>query len=112
MIHTNRRFQVATFPTPEALAAELHRVSTWTLCSAFATGDITLFNDSFSENGAQEYAVFRGDEQIESLTVSWMTSENLTEILRTLAAGGGIHFATGRPSTEHPTSPERCMFCA
>ena len=56
--------------------------------------------------------VLRGDEQIESLTVSWMTSENLTEILRTLAAGGGINFATGRPSTDHPVSPERCMFCA
>lgn len=112
MIHKNRRYLVTTLPTPEALATEMHRVSTWTLCTAFAVGDITLFNDAFSEDGAQEYAVFRGDEQIESLTVSWMTTERLTEVLRDLVAGGGIHMATGRPSSDHPAAPERCMFCA
>lgn len=110
MIHTKRFYQVSTQPSIEALADELTRVSTWTLCSAFEAEGLTLFNDAFSEDGAQEYAVFRGDEQIESLTVSWMSKEQLLETLRMLAAGGGVHYATGRPSTEH--GGERCMFCA
>jgi hypothetical protein len=46
---------------------------TWTLCTAFALQDLIFFNDSFSEDGAQEYAVVRAGQQIESITVSWMS---------------------------------------
>jgi len=108
VIHSRRVYQVSTFASIEAMVAELTRVSTWTLCSAFEAEGLTLFNDAFSENGAQEYAVFRGDEQIESLTVSWMTEERLSKLLRELVAGGGVHYATGRPSTAHD---EPCAFC-
>jgi hypothetical protein len=111
MIHDKRIFQVSEQPSVQALAHELKRVSTWTLCSAFAAEGLTLFNDAFSENGAQEYAVFRGDEQIESLTTSWMTEEQLVELLEHLVAGGGVSFGRGRPSTDH-SSLERCMYCA
>jgi hypothetical protein len=111
MLHERRVYQVAEFPTVEALAREIMRVSTWTLCSAFAAEGLTLFNDSLSENGAQEYAVYRGEKQIESLTTSWMTEEQLVALLRELAAGGGVAYGGGRPSTDHG-SLERCMFCA
>ena len=111
MIHATRIYQVAEHPSVEALAHELKRVWTWTLCSAFAAEGLTLFNDAFSEDGAQEYAVFRGEKQIESLTVSWMTEEQLVELLRELAAGGGVEYGSGRPSTDH-SSLDRCMYCA
>jgi len=109
VIHNRRVYQVSTFASIEAMVAELTRVSTWTLCSAFEAEGLTLFNDAFGEDGAQEYAVFRGGEQIESLTVSWMTAARLVELLRGLAAGGGVTYGTGRPSTDHGREP--CRFC-
>lgn len=109
MIHNRRVYQVSTFSSVEAMVEELTRVSTWTLCSAFEAEGLTLFNDAFGEDGAQEYAVFRGEEQIESLTVSWMTAARLVELLRGLVAGGGVTYGTGRPSTDHGREP--CRFC-
>lgn len=111
MIHERRIYAVTELPTVEALAHEIKRVSTWTLCTAFAAEGLTLFNDAFSENGAQEYAVFRGERQVESLTTSWMTEESLIELLRKIVTGGGIDMGSGRPSTDHD-SIERCMLCA
>jgi hypothetical protein len=59
---------------------------TWTLCSAFRVGSLTLFNDATSEDGAQEYAVFREGVQVESLTCSWMKPDALAATLRELDA--------------------------
>jgi hypothetical protein len=109
VIHNRRVYQVSTCVSIEAIVEEMTRASTWTLCSAFDAEGLTLFNDAFSEDGAQEYAVFRGEEQIESLTVSWMTKERLLELLRGLAGGGGVSYGTGRPSTDHGREP--CRFC-
>src|SRR6266446_7026540 len=52
---------------------------TWTLCACFEYQKLLLANDSFSEDGAQEYAVYHEGREIESLTVSWMTHERLQE---------------------------------
>ena len=102
MLHPNRIYLVSHHPSVAALAHELKRVSTWTLCTAFEAEGLTLFNDATGEDGAQEYAVYRGGEQIESLTTSWMTEEALVEELRALVAGGGVAFGTSpRPSTDH-----------
>lgn len=109
MIHATRVYGLAHLPTLEAMVDEITRVSTWTLCSAFEAEGLTLFNDAFSENGAQEYAVFRGEEQVESLTVSWMTPARLLGVLREVAAGGGVSMGHGRPSTDH--QPGGCAFC-
>lgn len=109
MIHHQRVYGVARLPTLAAIVDELTRVSTWTLCSAFEAEGLTLFNDAFSENGAQEYAVFRGDQQVESLTVSWMTPAELLEILREVAAGSGVVMSGPRPSTDHQSGT--CAFC-
>jgi hypothetical protein len=50
-----------------------------------------FLNDSFSEDGAQEYAVVRDGRQIESLTVSWMArAEAWADIDWLVHGGGGI----------------------
>ena len=75
MIHDKRKFGVALESDPAVLASKLQG-QTWTACSAFRIGRYIFANDSFSEDGAQEYAVladFGHEElaQIESITFGW-----------------------------------------
>lgn len=70
MIHANHVFQIAEEVTDIAALAESLTQYTWTLCTAFklvvSPGAEPLFflNDSFSENGAQEYAVVRNGRML------------------------------------------------
>ena len=70
MIHDKRVFMVNEVATVAELAENVTQ-HTWTLCTAFQLGDLFFLNDSFSEDGAQEYAVVRDGRQIESITFSW-----------------------------------------
>ena len=84
MMHETRAFNLLDEADPDGLARKLTD-QTWTLCTAFrlssAAGAILLLNDSFSEDSAQEFAVFRDGKQIESLTVSWMNHHDLLSTL-------------------------------
>jgi len=87
MMHGTRRYNVATGLTVGDIAHKLC-MSTMTLCTGFLYHhgdgrDYLILNDSFGEDGAQEYAVVRvvdgcgpSDvtmvEQIDSITVSWV----------------------------------------
>src|SRR5512145_3001867 len=86
MIHHHRVFGVTVIDDLAALVEQLTD-RTWTLCTCFAYQGLLLANDSFSEDGAQEYAVYKDGRQIESLTVSWMTRESLKEVVEGLVAG-------------------------
>jgi len=86
MIHGTRRYNVVTGLTVGDIAHRL-RASTMTLCTGFLYHhgdghDYLILNDSFGEDGAQEYAIvrvldgrdapdFTMVEQVDSITVSW-----------------------------------------
>ena len=69
MLPQHRMFGVITVQSVGELVENLTE-RTWPLCTGFSLQEIFFLNDSFSEAGAQEYAVVRDGRQIESLTVS------------------------------------------
>lgn len=88
MFHQKRFWWVKNIPTAEELVQEL-KTYTWTRCAGFRWSGYLFLNDSFSEDGAQEYGVVkeflltRGEarSQVDSITVSWMTPERLMQYL-------------------------------
>ena len=86
MLHHHRRFAVTVVASIGELTEKLTE-HTWTLCTCFEYQGLLLANDSFSGDGAQEYAVYKEARQIESLTVSWMTQERLQEVIEALLRG-------------------------
>ncbi len=95
MIHRNRIFQIVEGVTDIGSLAESLTQHTWTLCTAFKlvtssdTPPLFFLNDSFSENGAQEYAVIRGGRQVESITFSWCSRAEAHNHIDYLVQGGG-----------------------
>ena len=86
MIHNERTFNITKLSELKDLTSKLTN-KTWPLCTGFEFEGYLFLNDSFSEDGAQEYAVIKieGMIQVESYTFSWMGSElaeiNIREIL-------------------------------
>jgi hypothetical protein len=112
MIHHQRRFSVTVIDSIEELVRQLTHY-TRTLCTCLEYQGLYLANDSFSENGAQEYAVYKEGRQRESLTVSWMTPARLREVIEGLRRGDydDMEFRpTYRLQTE-PASEHRCGLC-
>ena len=70
-----------------------------------------FLNDSFSEDGAQEYAVVRDGQQIESLTVSWMSRAELHNTIDALLEGSGVDYGPVDVTVE-PADEHRCPLCA
>jgi len=112
MVHYQRTFAVTIVTSVEALTEHL-TAHTWTLCTCFAYQGLLLANDSFSEDGAQEYAVYKEGRQIESLTVSWMTPARLREVIEGLLRGDyeEIAFQPIQPLQTEPASEHRCGLC-
>ena len=111
MVHSKRVYRVVD----KATASELARIlaeHTWCGCNGFRIGHLVFLNDSFSADGAQEYAVFdeRRNCQIESLTVSWMTRESLEATITRLLDTGAEWCGSPLPSLDHPKGP--CYACA
>ena len=112
MIHHHRTFAVGVVDTLDELVGKLTD-RTWTLCTCFAYQGLLLANDSFSEDGAQEYAVYKDSRQIESLTVSWMTRESLAEVIQDLLSGAyeALEFRPHHPLHTEPASAHSCALC-
>ncbi len=109
MLHRNRRHAITPVASLEELVEKLHG-HTWTTCTAFSHSTLILLNDSTGPDGAQEYAVLRDGRQIETLTVSWMTRDELTESLLKLdATGGDVDMGPCQPLA-HPVGC--CHACA
>jgi nicotinamide riboside transporter PnuC len=79
MLHIGRRHSVTVVDDISELAAKLTE-HTWTLCTGFRCGGWLFLNDSFSEDGAQEYSVLRATpnadgthDVCESVTFGWMS---------------------------------------
>src|SRR5262249_33640923 len=101
MLHHHRRFAVTVVASIEELT-EKRTHHTWTLCTCFAYHGLLLANDSFSADGAQEYAAYREGRQIESLTVSWMTRERLQEVIEALLRGEDTKYGPVAPLHTEP----------
>lgn len=86
MLHEKRVFNVAPVASVEELA-EMVTERTCTLCAGFELSGLLFLNDSFSEDGAQEYAVVKDGQQVESVTFGWCTRERAEEIIRELLSG-------------------------
>jgi hypothetical protein len=112
MIHYQRRFAVTVIDSIEELVRQLTHY-TRTLCTCLEYQGLFLANDSFSENGAQEYAVYKEGRQIESLTVSWMTPAQLREVIEGLLRGDfdELEFRPIQPLQTEPASEHRCVLC-
>jgi hypothetical protein len=112
MIHYQRTFGVTVIDDLAELVEQLTD-RTWTLCTCFAYRELLLANDSFSEDGAQEYAVYKDGQQIESLTVSWMTRESLAEVIEGLRSGAyeALEFRPIQPLRTEPASGHSCALC-
>ena len=112
MIHHHRRFGVTAIDSVEELTQKLTD-RTWTLCTCLVYQGLFFANDSFSEDGAQEYAVYKEGRQIESLTVSWMTRESLHEVITGLLEGAypELEFRPHYPLQTEPASEHSCGLC-
>lgn len=115
-MHKARIWSVGDAEEVEAVAAKLHDM-TWCRCDGFRVGGILLLNDSTGPDGAQEYAVVDEAtmEQFESITVSWMTKDRLTEVIREMSEGGWDRFNFGtidRARVQTPEQHGKCAACA
>lgn len=84
MYYQHRIYRVSDIDDAGALAEKLTE-QVWTSCTAFRFGDLVFANDSSCGDSLQEYAVFRGDALIESLTVSWIEPSRLIEMIARFA---------------------------
>jgi hypothetical protein len=116
MVHTERVFKFAEDVTSVARLAESLTQRTWTLCTAFrlmtAPGaePLLFLNDSFSEDGAQEYAVVRNGRQIESITFSWCSRAEAHNYIAWLVGGGGGDYGAVEVRLE-PADRHRYPLC-
>jgi hypothetical protein len=108
MLHPKRLFQVTEVTSAEELAQKLTEM-TWTLCQGFRLGELLFVNDSFSEDGAQEYAVFRGDEQVESVTFGWCKEARALELIRMFEGEANEHL--GHFELRLEREGHRCDLC-
>jgi hypothetical protein len=114
MIHTNRIFCVEEIPDIETLANQLFHY-TWTGCTGYQLDEYLFLNDSFSPDGAQEFAVFRKSDgkfiQIESITIfSWSFSENHLEDVLTQAMQSQLSIGSYELQLED-AEIHRCHLC-
>ena len=118
MWHKQRKFVVADVASAEELLDKFKgEVGTWCLCNGWRCQGCLWLNDSLSENGAQEYAVVREADmtQVESVTVSWMSREELGQFLRSLASQENpliLEVVTNTIESGEEHRRSRCPLCA
>jgi hypothetical protein len=112
MIHNKRSFNVSECISLEEVSEALFDYTNVS-CQAFKWESLTLFNDSFGVNGAQEYAVYKAGVQLESLTVSWMeSSESLAKTLKKLNENGSDIVMSRQMPNICKAKEHRCQLCA
>ncbi len=114
MINEHRVYRVIDVETSQDLAEKLSTPGrTWCLCYAFRYKGLLFLNDAFSEDGAQEYAVVResDNQQIESITFSWISIATAKRSIEQLEAGVAYPGPVVNLNTTHPVDGP-CRFCA
>jgi hypothetical protein len=119
MLHRKRLWSVSPVAFAEELAEKLTE-HTWTCCQAFELDGYVFASDATCGDGAQEYAVFRRDDnsgefvQIESITFSWCSQEKALELIRRITTGEFDACEYGRVSSERLQTPAEhgtCHLC-
>ena len=120
MCHKHRLYCVETVLTVEELAEKLIG-TVWCLCAGFQLRDAadTLFlNDSFSPDGAQEYAVLRRLNgqwyQVDSITFGWVRSlDKACLYIRDAATGQSDQYARswGIAAPRFHQPDQQCAHC-
>jgi hypothetical protein len=111
MIHASRRFHLVDVDRVGQFVDDFKRC-TWTLCTGFSLQGLLFLNESFTEDGAQEYAVVREGRQIESITVSWMSRAELhTTIDARLQGRSEVDYGPVNPLIDQ-AEDHRCPLCA
>jgi len=117
MIHGNRKFSVKEYENLDEMC-EAITSTTWCLCNSFRYKDLVFFNDSFSEDGAGEYAVYdiRSGKQIESITASWCTAESfkkhVLDLLQQQEKGEFFIIMSTKMPKWDPYKKHHCHLCA
>jgi hypothetical protein len=116
MMHEDRTWCVSPVESAEELARKLTE-TVWCCCTGFALGDYLWLNDSFSPDGAQEYAVLQKSDgkliQIESITFGWCNEPTaLRYVKETLAGEDNIFRREVEAVLETPDTHARCRHCA
>ena len=119
MLNNKRCWCVGEVATPEELADKLTNY-TWTLCTGFKIGNYAFLNDSFSEDGAQEYGVInlQTGRQIESITFSWCNYNKALQYIYSILEGhfdnnscsidAGINI---KKQLQTPKQHKKCHLC-
>jgi len=112
MVHDKRAFNIVTIESAVELAEKLSK-HTWTLCSGFRYRGYLFLNDSFSEDGAAEYAVIRESDgaQVESITFGWCSEEEALSYIER-AAVGAFDSAAFRGVELKVHNNDYCHLCA
>jgi hypothetical protein len=110
MIHDKRGFYITDVSTPEALAEKLTKHS-WTLCTGFRFKGYLFLNDSFSEDGAAEYAVVRESDGVgvESITFGWCSEADALRYINQIIDGPNTEYKVVNVR-KHPQGS--CHLCA
>lgn len=105
-----RRYRVTPARSRQHLADQLSQY-THVLCAAFEHRGYLFVNDSLGEDSAQEWAVFKGDHQLESITFSWCSTEEAERYIGEITDGifDGQSLCRCRL---HLHEAEACAFCA
>ena len=126
MIHSNRLFAITTIDDPLDLAVKLTEYS-WTLCTGFSCQGLLFLNDSFSEDGAQEFAVILPDDeghgyvsghQVESIAFSWCTTDRALDHITDCTENArlwldlGLSLGTVTVSVDPIPARHHCRLCA
>lgn len=118
MLNDNRVFKVEEVASVHELAEKLTTQS-WCLCNGFKItvddNELIFLNDSLSEDGAAEYAIYRDGTQVESVTFGWIEEvDRAADLIRQVAGYDKTEistiYAAVMPSLEHPEGS--CELCA
>lgn len=115
MFHKGRTHNVAEIATAEELAKKLTE-TVWTLCTGFRHAGYLYLNDSSSEDGAAEYAIYKdGDPtgQIESITFGWCSEAEALKYIQEITAGKYDDARWETPAVKFTVGvPHTCSRCA
>jgi len=112
MFHPNRRFRVVVEEDASSLAEKLTK-KTWPIFTGFEHGRHLLLNDSYTDEEAQDYAVFikEPDEagryvQVAGFPFGWMDAGEALTVIRDVARGAydGLMQGQHELRLERPTA--------
>ncbi len=108
MFHPNRRFRVVVEEDPRSLAEKLTK-KTWPIFTGFEHGRHLLLNDSYTDEEAQDYAVFikEPDEagkyvQVAGFPFGWMDAGEALTVSHACCSSAHAEMSA-QPSAPHKT---------